>query len=237
MERLPTKFGATGPVRAKMKDAAKVHWIRWLFGFNALLYAGLSGAWTSVTGPLTDDVHQKAIDRVLTSMSATDRKVLEDQQPLVDKDQEPLQSAEHAMTGIDKDGEVEADERKNYIGLCEVLIQKELMAAIEARKANNLQMALPALGKAMHTLEDATSPAHHGFQVWSYNFGIWEMASHVFKERVYPNDSAPDRYQSHLEGVVQYTYDIYTEKIPMPANFFDPASGSLILPSSYLHVY
>jgi hypothetical protein len=220
-----------------MKDTAKVHLIRWFFGFNALLYAGLAGAWTSVTGPLTDDVHQKAIDRVLTSMSPADRKVLEDQQPLVDKDQEPLQSAEHAMTGIDKDGEVEANERKNYIGLCEALVQKELMAAIEARKANNLLVALPALGKAMHILEDATSPAHRGFQVWSYNFGIWEMASHVFKERVYPNDSAPDRYQSHLEGVVQYTYDIYTEKIPMPANFFDPASGGLILPSSYLHVY
>jgi hypothetical protein len=220
-----------------MKDTAKVNGIRWLLGFNALLYAGLSGAWTSVNGPLTDDVHQKAIDRVLTSMSPADRKVLEDQQPLVDKDQEPLQSAEHAMTGIDKDGEVEADERKNYIGLCEALVQKELMAAIEARKANDLQIALAALGKAMHTLEDATSPAHRGFQVWSFQFGIWEMASHVFKERVYPDDSAPDRYQSHLEGVVQYAYDIYTEKTPMPASFFDPASGSLILPTSYLHVY
>jgi hypothetical protein len=224
-------------MRTTTKDLAKAHLIPWLFGLNAVLCADSSSAWTSVNGPLTDDIHQKAIDRVLTSMSAADRKVLEDQQPLVDKDQEPLQSAEHAMTGIDKDGEVEADERKNYIGLCEALVQKELMAAIEARKANNLQVALPALGKAMHILEDATSPAHRGFQVWSYNFGIWEMASHVFKERVYPNDSAPDRYQSHLEGVVQYTYDIYTEKIPMPANFFDPASGSLILPSSYLHVY
>jgi hypothetical protein len=219
------------------RDLIKVHWIPWLFGLNALLYAGLSGAWTSVNGPLTDDIHQKAIDRVLTSMSAADRKVLEDQQPLVDKDQEPLQSAEHAMTGIDKDGEVEADERKNYIGLCEALVQKELMAAIEARKANDLQVALPALGKAMHTLEDATSPAHREFQIWSFNFGILEMARHVFKERVYPDDSTPDRYQSHLEGVVQYTYDIYTEKIPMPARFFDPASGALLLPTGFLHVH
>ncbi len=224
-------------MRTKMKDAAKVNWIRWLVGFNASLFAGLSGAWTSVNGPLTDDIHQMAIARVLTSMSAADRKVLEDQQALVDKDQEPVQSAEHAMTGIDKDGEVEADERKNYIGLGEALVQKELLAAIEARKANNLQAALPALGRAMHALEDATSPAHRGFQVWSFKFGIWEMASHVFKERVYPNDSAPDRYQSHLEGIVQYAYDIYIEKIPMPASFFDPASGGLILPSSYLHVH
>jgi hypothetical protein len=224
-------------MRTTMKDAAKVNWIRWLFGFHALLYAGLAGAWTSVNGPLTDDIHQMAIDRVLTSMSAADRQLLKDQQPLVDKDQEPLQSAEHAMTGIDKDGEVEADEKKHFIGLSETLVQQELMAAIGARKANNLQAALAALGKAMHTLEDATSPAHRGFQVWSFKFGIWEMATHVFKERVYPNDSAPDRNQSHLEGAVQYAYDIYTEKTPMPASFFDPASGSLILPTSYLHVY
>jgi hypothetical protein len=237
MKRLPTKLGATSLMRTKTKDSTKVHLIRWLFGFNALVYAGPSGAWTSVSGPLTDDIHQKAIDRVLTSMSAADRKVLEDQQPLVDKDQEPLQSAEHAMTGIDKAGEVDAEEKKNYIGLCEALVQKELMAAIDARKANNLQAALPALGKAMHILEDATSPAHREFQIWSYNFGIWEMARHVFQERVYPDDSTPDRYQSHLEGVVQYTYDIYTEKIPMPARFFDPASGALLLPTSYLHVH
>src|ERR1700730_3771279 len=224
-------------MRTKIKDSAKVHLFRWLFGLNALVYAGPSGAWTSVNGPLTDDIHQKAIDRVLTSMSAADRKVLEDQQPLIDKDQEPLQSAEHAMTGIDKDGEVEADQRKHYIGLCEALVQKELMEAIEARKANNLQVALPALGKAMHILEDATSPAHREFQIWSFNFGIFEMARHVFKERVYPDDSTPDRYQSHLEGVVQYTFDIYTEKIPKPERFFDPASGALLLPTSFLHVH
>jgi hypothetical protein len=225
-----SKSRSTGPLVNRW-------WAGSLVGTICLLSAVTAGAWTSVNGPLTDDIHQKAIDRVLTSMSAADRKVLEDQQPLVDKDQEPLQSAEHAMTGIDKAGELDAEEKKTYIGLCEALVQKELMSAIDARKANNPQVALPALGKAMHTLEDATSPAHRGFQIWSYDFGIWEMASHVFKERVYPDDSTPDRYQSHLEGVVQYVYDIYTEMIPMPEHFFDPANGNLVLPSNYLHVH
>lgn len=198
------------------------------------LSAGPSWAWTSVNGPLTDDIHQKAIDRVLTSMSPGDRKVLDDQQPLVDKDQEPLKSAEHAMTGIDKVGELDGDQKKAYILLCESLLQKEMTSAIEARRANKFPVALPALGKAIHTLEDATSPAHRGFQIWSYNFGIWEMAKHIFKERVYPDDSTADRYRGHLEGVVQYAYDIYMEKVPMPARYFDPATGNLALPPSYL---
>lgn len=210
---------------------------RWLAWLVCILCSPLANAWTSVSGPLTDDVHQKAIDRVLASLSDADRKVLKDQQALVDKDQEPLQSAEHAMTGIDKSGEVFANEKKTYIELSEALVRKELSSAIDARKANNAQLALPALGKALHTLGDATSPAHRQFQIWSYDFGIWEMAKHVFQERVYPDDGTADRYRSHLEGVVQYAYDIYTERIPMPARFFDPAGGDLILPSDYLHVH
>jgi hypothetical protein len=93
------------------------------------------------------------------------------------------------------------------------------------------------LGQALHALEDATSPSHRGFQTWSYDVGIWEMAQHVAKERVYPDDSTADRFQSHLEGVVQYAYDIYMEKIAIPVRFFDSGNGSLILPANYLHTH
>ena len=196
-------------------------------------------AWTSVKGPLTDAIHQQAIDLVLskTPMSAADRIILDNQQSLVDKDQEPEQSAEHAMTGITMAGQDEAKERTTYIGQTEELLHNSLVAAINARKANDSADALPALGKAIHILEDSTSPAHRGFQVWSYNFGVWEMARHVLNERVYPDDSTAERYQSHLEGAVQYAYDIYMEHIAIPAQFFSSTDGSLIIPVSYLHAY
>jgi hypothetical protein len=206
-----------------------------------IVLGGLSllTAWTSVTGPLTDAIHQQAIDHVLskTPMSPADRKILDDQQSLVDKDQQPVQSAEHAMTGITKAGQDEAKERTTYIGQTEELLHTSLAAAINARRANHSADALAALGKAIHILEDSTSPAHRGFQVWSYDFGIWQMARHVLKERVYPDDRTVERYQSHLEGAVKYAYDIYMENIAVPAQFFSSKDGSLIIPVSYLHPY
>jgi len=207
------------------------------FGFACLLSGGAAYAWASAAGPLTDAIHQKAIDNVLKSMSASDRKILKDQQSLVDKDQDPDQSAKHAMTGITQASQNEAAQRIIYIALSEDLIHKAMLLAINARKSNNINIALPALGEVIHALEDASSPSHRGFKIWSYQFGIWEMARHVLKERVYPNDGTADRYQSHLEGAVQYAYDIYMETVAIPVHCFDPINGRVILPPSYLHTY
>jgi hypothetical protein len=141
------------------------------------------------------------------------------------------------MTGITEAGQNEATQRIYYIALSEDLIHEALRSAIAAKRLNKNKEALTALGKAIHALQDATSPAHCGFQVWSYSFGIWEMARHVLSERVYPDDSTTKRYESHLEGAVQYAYDIYKENQPLPGHFFDSIHGQLILPDSYLHAY
>jgi hypothetical protein len=213
-------------------------WLAPLLGVGYVLSAGPSSAWTSAKGPLTDAIHQQAIDKVLSkSMSSADRAILDDEQSLVDKDQEPEQSAEHAMTGITKEGQDEAKERTVYIGLSEDLIHKMFASAIAARNASDNANAMKALGKAIHMLEDSTSPAHRGFQVWSSQFGIWEMAHHVLKERVYPDDRTADHYQSHLEGAVSYAYDIYMGTAPIPPHFFDPTSGNVFIPPNYLHTY
>jgi hypothetical protein len=211
---------------------------RW--GCNAMLGIAvcLLTGWTSAKGPLTDAIHQDAIDNVLSKLiTPADRVMLDDEQSVVDKDQEPEQSAEHAMTGITAQGQDEAKERIRYIGLSEDLIHKMFASAITARNASDNANALKALGKAIHMLEDSTSPAHRGFQVWSYQFGIWEMAHHVLKERVYPDDNTGDHYESHLEGSVKYAYDIYMGTTPIPPRFFDPTSGILIIPTIYLHTY
>jgi hypothetical protein len=195
-------------------------------------------SWTSVKGPFSDEIHQTAIDNVLTpSMSPADRGILKNQQALVDKDQDADQSAEHAMTGVIKGSSYSAALKAKYVGLTEDLVHAALLDAIKDRKANQSTIALQSLGKAIHALEDSTSPVHEQFAVWSDDFGILEMAKHVAKERVYPNDDTPKRYQSHLEGAVGYAYAIYTEAVPMPAHFFSPIDGNLIIPASYLHVY
>jgi hypothetical protein len=209
-----------------------------LLAMMSFIVAVPAHSWTSVKGPFSDEIHQTAIDNVLTpSMNSTDRGILKDQQALVDKDQEADQSAEHAMTGVIKGSSYSVALKTKYIVLTEDLVHAALLDAIKNRKENQTTIALQSLGKAIHALEDSTSPAHEQFAVWSDDFGIWEMAKHVAKERVYPNDDPPQRYQSHLEGTVGYAYAIYIEAAPMPAHFFSPIDGSLIIPSQYLHIY
>jgi hypothetical protein len=196
--------------------------IRWTIGLLiGALIGGVAQAWTSAKGPWSDDIHQMAIDRVLGNLlSDASRQILKDDQTLIDKDQSAEQSAEHSMTGMTGDGQVEATQRAAYIAKTEQLLALNFKAAIDSRKAGNEPQAMHALARTLHALEDATSPAHSGFQVWSSNFGLWEMAMHVFKERSYPSDDGTHNYKTKLEAAVLYAYNLYLEKTPPPAHFF-----------------
>ena len=215
--------------------SASVERIAFGAGVVIAMVCAHAAAWTSASSPITEAIHQRAIDNALGSlMSPADRLVLKDQQSLVDQDQQASQSYEHSMTGITAAGQDEAVERRIYITLAEKLIRSNLQSAIDARKSGNTSAALPPLGKALHALQDATSPSHQRFQTWSYNEGLIGSAVHVFRERAYPNDSSKDLYQSHLEGVVRYAYDIYMERQPVPAQFFDTGDGHLLVSIPYV---
>ena len=142
------------------------------------------------------------------------------------------------MTGIDKAGEEATNETPIYIIQTEAFIRTNLLQAVQARKTGDTNGAFVFLGKAMHPLEDATSPSHKPFQVWAYNEGLWEEIVHVYHERNYP-DSQSDTNQveerAELEGAVQYAYDIFMEKTNLPAQFFNRTNALLILPPAYLH--
>ena len=196
----------------------------------AMVVAQPAVAWSSKDYPLFEPVHQDAIARVLAKdVSADFMALLQQQQQEVDKDQAPNQSAEHSMTGIEKAGLDEAKERVSYIAKAEQWVNQNLLQAIERRKANATADAMRALGRAMHAMTDATSPAHHGFQTWSFNESWPAVARHVAQERIYPDDPSNERYRRRLEAAVRWAYNIYLERAPMPARFFN-ASGELCLP-------
>jgi hypothetical protein len=209
-----------------------------VLGCIVILSAGLfvaprAQAWSSKSYPLFEPVHQMAIDNVLKkTINSHDLKVLEDEQDAVDADQAASDSFKHSMTGLDK-GQSEFIERPLYIQRSEEFVQENLAQAIQGRRSGSGDQALRHLGAAIHALEDATSPVHEPFQTWSYKEGKWAAATHVFKERIYPDDSAPNFYRSRLEGAVHYAYDIYVEIAPAPARFYDPLSGQLLLPPPY----
>jgi hypothetical protein len=202
------------------------------FPLFLLLVASLSAcleswAWSSKDLPLFDPIHQQAIDAVLKGvLSDGDRDILKQRQVDVDEDQEPAQSYEHAMTGVEK-GQDEAVEKPLYIVRTEQHLHDLLGKAIRARKDGDVHMALYLLGQAIHAMEDATSPAHEFFQPWRWDESYWQIAKHVAKERSYPDD--PRR--KALEDSVRWAYALYLEQTPMPVQFFD-ARGGLLFPSA-----
>ncbi len=203
--------------------------------FFALALVGVASsgrAWSSRHLLLFEPVHQLAIEKVLSGLlSPDDLAIVELQQSIVDRDQKAAQSAEHAMTGIAPNQDVNV-ERPIFIAASEQFVRDHLGQAIQERQAGPTAAALADFGKALHPLEDATSPPHRGFQTWSDSEGWIAMAKHVNAERSYPvGDSAAEERRA-LEGVVRYAYDIYLEKIPMPDRFFD-AAGNLLLPPAY----
>ena len=179
-----------------------------------------------------------AIQNVLSRQVPPDLiKVLQDQQTVVDKDQQPTNSFEHSMTGLAAAGETTNVETPIYVLETEAFVHTNLALAIQDRKAGDTNNAIVCLGKAIHPLEDATSPSHKPFQAWKYNEGLWEEIVHVFHERSYPdNQSDTNQVEERveLEGAVQYAYDIFMEKTNMPAQFFNHTNDLLELPPPYL---
>jgi len=195
-----------------------------------LVMPGSGLGWSSKDLLLFERVHQKAIENVLKNkVNSKDLKILQDQQVIVDNAQKAEQSFKHAMTGI-KSGQQENIERPIFIQEANNFVKNNLNKAIDAFKDGHEQEAYEFLGKAIHTLQDGTSPAHNPFQTWSDDEGIVAIAVHLSKERIYPDDKS---VRAKLEGVVQWAYDIFVKNVTLPDNYFD-TDGQLLLPSTYL---
>ena len=194
-------------------------------------------AWASKTTPICEKVHQEAIANVLEvyldpnqkTLTSSVLKILQDQQDVVDKDQKAFQSYEHAMTGVEANEN--ADQRRPvFIAETEGFIHKQLSEALQAKKGGRNEVSLAALGKAIHPLQDATSPAHRPFQAWKYNETLWSKAVHLWHENSYPDEGTSLR--SDLENAVRWALDIYFERTPIPEHFFRP-DGELDFPAPY----
>lgn len=195
----------------------------------ALASGGQGQAWSSRKMPLFSKVHQTAIDNVLGGkLDPAALAILEAMQTTVDEDQKPAQSAEHAMTGLEKNQDARTM-KPRFIAQAEADLHREFLAAREAMRTGSRDAAFQALGRAIHALEDATSPSHRYFQVWAAGESLVDQARHCLQERSYPTGQTRRR----LESSVQYAYDLFTGAAPLPGQFFDAVSGDLLLPASY----
>jgi hypothetical protein len=198
-----------------------------LAGVACLVMVMEAKGWTTSGSPLFQPVHQIAIENVLKNkLTDTEIQRLKDQQVTADKDQQPVQSHEHAMTGIEDSTQTYAVQKAIYIRKTEQYLAENLTNAVAGRGRS--PAAMEFLGRVIHALQDAVSPSHERFQAWRYDEHAASMYAHVNKERVYPTGM----YRSRLEGAVRWAYDIYLERAPMPQQFFD-STGWLLLPAEY----
>jgi hypothetical protein len=72
------------------------------------------------------------------------------------------------------------------------------------------------LGEALHPLQDATSPSHAGFQVWSGHEDWITEGAHVNSELIYPG------INSNLQNITNKILDLFQNKLPLPSgNLFN----------------
>ncbi len=78
-------------------------------------------------------------------------------------------------------------------------------------------MAFQTFAMGLHALQDATSPAHSGFQEWSGEESFWEQIKHVSVEILYPGEN------SHLQKITNQYLDWFLHSNePLPSgNLFD----------------
>ncbi len=128
-----------------------------------------SGKWSSGLSSLVSpyvhglpffDVHQEAVDDVLTFLPDDERDILKNQLESMDRFQDLELQYLHAMRAPDQESS-EARSKAN------AWVAQQLTLARQASMAERRHTALVHLGNAMHTLQDATSPVHVGFQEYS----------------------------------------------------------------------
>ncbi len=173
---------------------------------NPLKMKDSNGKWPSsfVEGLLGGRVHQNSAERVLAAfMSRADLNYVEHQQMVIDRQQ--ASQVPHAMT--DPGG-------NSVLGhtLANAYVKNEILSAQRFEAAGDHDHALEHFANALHTMQDATSPAHAGFAPWTHFFG--GQLVHLARE-----DFDPGR-GSQLDKATLRTWDYFTSAAPIPEDVF-----------------
>jgi hypothetical protein len=98
-------------------------------------------------------------------------------------------------------------------------VRRELTQARVYEAQGNRRQALVHLGNAMHTLQDATSPVHRGFQYWDDKWSLsLQWVNHEQYELFDPGPGSA-LYKETLRA-----YVFWKSRKPLPHTFFPPLS-------------
>jgi hypothetical protein len=127
---------------------------------------GREDAHASAPGAWVFWIHNQIIDQAFPGLSARERSYIKSASADVDEDQSTEGSYKHAMRSP-RQTELVAAVKATLFIVGALLETRRLQAEHIAKGGSGISHeALYALGKAVHTLTDSTSPSHKGFQKW-----------------------------------------------------------------------
>lgn len=134
------------------------------------------------------NVHQMANARALNGIASEwEISVLDEATVDADRDQSSEGAYTHAMRNLDAKQTVAEAQFQT-----EMYVREQFAKAFDLMDTN-YAAALYEFGKALHTIQDGTSPEHYGYQgwkaAWAKGVGKWMRGfPHGFGEKSYPGD-------------------------------------------------
>ncbi len=175
------------------------------------------GLWASAW---YDPLHRTINEEMLHSyLSKSDLRIVNSATVEIDRFQRASDSYLHAMRDP-KDTLAEAVEKTNNF------VHGNLESAIYLESVGEHDAAMQAFGWALNTIQDSSSPAHKGFQLWSDKESVRDIANHVGQEYtiLQPRKSTVfDDTQLMWE-----IWEIISNKRTLPERFFDPQTGDRV---------
>jgi RHS repeat-associated protein len=161
--------------------------------------------------PLT---HENSDARVLSSsLTASEVGLVDAASVFVDQGQGTTESYQHAMRAPGQSKSAAKAKANSWVNQNLTAAQKNWCTC----GPMNRLVALWFFGLALHTVQDSTSPAHHGFQVWHGLAPQWwpADANHVAKEAWDPGAG------SNLDKATAWLWSFMKcPAPPLPADFF-----------------
>ncbi len=167
------------------------------------------------------EVHQQAIDNYYDDIKKGKSKaeidlikkkigILKTAELKADENQNGEVSYTHAMRN-----ETQTPEEAKK--LADQYVREKFMKAKQLFAEGKVEEAYALFGLALHTLQDATSPAHNGFQLWTGKETEWEKFRHNLSESFFPG------INSNLQKITNLAIEWF-EKLntPLPSeNLFN----------------